>query len=312
MAQGDACDLSTMNGATPAREPLVTDETTRYAKGKTAFCTGDSRHGHPRGRRQRLGATRRRKVTTIINVYEPSTTPWQPLDAPLICSVTLNGWDDTAELARALNQVAATTTTLAQYFRRWQTICRVNGAKLGDYTVQIRTVGGWRPEPLRDAGRRRGCIEAGLDVRQGKTSFFNSVPAGTSVFYLARLDSGAAGKILDVDFFDLADADDPVNVTVLQPDSDTPFSTCAQVGAADLDSDAGTPISNCTIKHDQRRQQRPVGPDQRVRPGDLHLQQRRRRLASAGCACGSTPQPGRTTRRRGRASLEGDPVRIVE
>ena len=141
-AQGDACDMTTLDNATTARNPWVTDETTRYAKGKTAFCTGDSSIDKPEGDGNTAGSNSPTKVKTIINVYEPSTTPWRPLDAPLICSVTLNGWDDTTKLSLALNATSPQyDSTLAQYFRRWQSICRVNGAKLGDYTVQIRTVG---------------------------------------------------------------------------------------------------------------------------------------------------------------------------
>jgi hypothetical protein len=146
---------------------------------------------------------------------------------------------------------------------------------------------------------------------QGKTSFFNSVPAGTSVFYLARLDSGAAGKILDVDFFDLADATDPVDVTVLQPDSNSPFTDCRAVGPPISDSDPGTPISNCTI-----RTTSPNNNGRWVRiavnvPSDYTCSN-----DADGGVCWVRVRLSTTSGQQDTttwsASLQGDPVRIVE
>jgi len=89
---------------------------------------------------------------------------------------------------------------------------------------------------------------AGVSVfGSGKASFYNNVAAGTTNFYLTRLDTGTAGKQLSLQFFDLADSSAPVNVTVLQPDNSSlasgqPFAKCDAVGPI-----TQTNVANCTI-----------------------------------------------------------------
>ena len=118
---------------------------------------------------------------------------------------------------------------LAQTFRRWYTCARLSAPQVGDYIVRVTTSGGTGQNrfALRadtgDSGSNANVSVSAL----GRESLYNNVPAGTTDFYLARLTSGAAGHVLTVGFFDLADAHAPVQVTVLQPDSDAPFESCS-------------------------------------------------------------------------------------
>ncbi|HYN75579.1 MAG TPA: pilus assembly protein TadG-related protein, partial [Candidatus Limnocylindria bacterium] len=117
-AQGDACTDSTLNNATTARNPWVTDEATRYVKNKGPFCAGDTAMNTPEG--DGTSSKPASKVRTIVNVYEPSLTPWNPLNAPLLCTLDLPGWDSTTQLSTVLNAGSPNySSQLAEHFRRW-------------------------------------------------------------------------------------------------------------------------------------------------------------------------------------------------
>ena len=156
--------------------------------------------------------------------------------------------------------------------------------------------------------RRRSNDALGL-FALGRVSFFNAVPAGTSDFYLARLGSDSAGRSLTLGFYDLADATAPVQVTLLQPDSDMPFAECS---SAPQPGATGTgPLNGCTITTTPATN---GGRWQLVRiqvpstyrcAADTNVSAcwSRVRLSTAAAQNDTTTW---------RASLDGDPVRLVE
>jgi hypothetical protein len=253
------------------------------------------------------------KVRTVIRVYNPSPSASQPLAGGQACApLVLPGWDGTTKLADALDSTnPAYDPLLAQTFRRWDTICTITAPQLGDYVVRVVTQGG--------GGQNRFALRADTgDVGSnanvsvsalGRESLFNSVPAGTTDFYLARLTSGAAGHVLRVGFFDLADATQPVQVTLLQPDSDTPFDTCSSIPEAGATGHG--PLSGCTVTTTSATNGGlwqvvtvPIDPSYRCSDDrDPSVCWVRVRLTT------SAGQEDTTT---WRASLDGDPVRLVE
>ena len=206
---GDTCGETTLNAANAvdAPNPYVTDATTRYAKGLGVFCTGDSQMTNPDGD----GTS---KVVTEVRVYKPAGSISQPLSGGLACpALILPGWDMTTKLGEVLDAAnPAYDPLLARTFRRWDTVCTLASPQVGDYVVRVTTSGGSGQNrfALRadtgDAGSNANVSISAL----GRESVYNSVAAGTTDFYLARLTSGAAGHVLRVGFFDLADAQSPV------------------------------------------------------------------------------------------------------
>ena len=305
---GDTCGATTLNAANAvdAPNPYVTDATTRYAKGLGVFCTGDSQMTNPNGD----GTS---KVVTEVRVYKPAGSVSQPLSGGLACPpLVLPGWDRTTKLSEVLDSTnPAYDPLLAQTFRRWDTLCTLSAPQVGDYVVRVTTSGGSGQNrfALRadtgDAGSNANVSISAL----GRESVYNSVPAGTTDFYLARLTSGAAGHVLRVGFFDLADAQSPVQVTVLQPDSDAPFDNCAT--ATEPGATGHGPLAGCTVTTTTGTN---GGLWQEVTvPIDSSYRCSNDRAASACWVrvrlTTSAPQQDTTT---WRAELDGDPVRLVE
>ena len=249
-AVGDHCDTATLNGAAGKTNDFtanVNESRERYKAGDSPFCSGDAEYTGDQGD----GSAPRTEVT----VRGESSTPWNQLDGPQICRRTFAGWKANTPYSTALDKanVAAYQKPLAEVFHRWASLCtQYNAASSfwatpGDYSVQIRSIGG--------GGQNRYALRAilsgnnaGVSVfGSGKASFYNNVAAGTTNFYLTRLDTGTAGKQLSLQFFDLADSSAPVNVTVLQPDNSSlasgqPFAKCDAVGPI-----TQTNVANCTI-----------------------------------------------------------------
>jgi Flp pilus assembly protein TadG len=308
VAVGDKCTETSLDGAdaSDAPNPYVTDGKTRYAKGAGPFCSGDSQMSNPQG-----DATS--KVVTVIAFYRPSPSPSQPLAGGQVCPpLILPGWDRTTKLADLLDATnPAYDPVLAQTFRRWDSVCTVTAPQLGDYIVRVTTRGGGGQNrfALRADTGDPGSNGAVSVSALGRESLFNNVPAGATDFYLARLTSGAAGHVLRVGFFDLADAAQPVQVTLLQPDSDVPFQGCSSVPVQDATGHG--PLSGCTVTTTTATNGGlwqdvtvPIDPGYHC-ANDRDFSQcwvRVQLVTGAG-------QEDTTT---WRASLDGDPVRLVE
>lgn len=335
VAVGDNCTDGVMrnNNARAFRNPFVSpapqsldEAAARYERGNTAFCTGDTEMTGPEGDAGVSGP-----VVTTVTVRNPSPNVWQPLDGTEICSHEYPGWRDDTTFPRFLNSSDDEyDAALARTFHRWMDPCAQATTSSGiedintaggdyltipnaiageEYSIQIQTRNGGGQNRYALRARMAGAGDSSPGALRisaaGKVSLFNNVPAGTSIFNVVRLDSSAAGKVLNVEFFDLGDASDPVTSQVLQPDLDVPFPTCTGIGPT-----AG-PLANCavttTLLTNGGKWQTiriPIDQDYRCsddeNPAECWVRIRLNTTA---------PQSDTTT---WRASLDGDPVRLVE
>jgi Flp pilus assembly protein TadG len=243
-AVGDVCNTATLTGAAGKVNDFTTnvnESKERYKSGNTPFCSGDAEYTGDQGDSS--------APQTEVTVRGESSTPWNQLDGPQLCKRTFAGWKNNTPYATALDKASpAYQKPLAEVFHRWASLCSQYNASSsfwatpGDYSVQIRSIGG--------GGQNRYALRAMLSGNNagvsifgsGKVALYNNVSAGATRFYLTRLDTGTAGKTLSLQFFDLADSTAPVTVTVEQPDSSSlapgqPFAKC----------DASGPITQLNI-----------------------------------------------------------------
>ncbi len=205
----------------------------RYQSGSNEqWCTGDQYFGDDSGPNPPV------PVTTYGVYYDPGT-PWSAADdiAQPGCAQTFAGFR--GDLAvRFPTEIAtpALEPTVTQYFRKWVTLCTVGSAQEGDYVLRISTSAG--------SGHNRGAVRVRKNGSLGATDvsiaargrmgiYANSTGAST-VFYLARVMPGAAGRSLAIKFYDTGDAAQPGTITILPP-------TDATTGAGAL-----TSFSGCT------------------------------------------------------------------
>lgn len=255
-AVGDNCNSGVMrnNNGTGFTNEFVTttaEAGARYQRGNTDFCTGDTEMNGAEGDSGASGP-----VITTVTVRNPSPNPWQPFDGTTICTTDYAGWRDDTTFPRALSQANDDyDRDLARTFHRWMDPCArstsesaieditnasgdfltIPGATAGDeYSIQIKTRNGGGQNRFALRAQMAGASPGALQIYAvEKVSLFNNVPAGQSTFNVVRLDSSAAGKVLNLRFFDLGDASQPVTSRVLQPDSTTPFASCTGVGPTD-------------------------------------------------------------------------------
>jgi hypothetical protein len=140
-----------------------------------------------------------------------------------------------------------------------------------------------------------------------KMGIYANLPSATTLFYLARVPSGSGGQILDVRLFDVGDAGGTGSIQVLAPaDSGVTFTNCKGTGPT-----AGN-LSTCSIPTNSSIYQGkwetisvPIPPGYSCNDND-----------QGSCwvklkyTYGAGNQPSDTT--SWTASIEGDPVRLVE
>ena len=312
VAVGDHC-TDHLASATASTNPFVTDAATRYASGDGPFCTGDVLFGAP--------------VTTTFVVRAPSPTPWDPLSGAVVSTGTCRpvqypGFD--LDLAAPLKDPGG-DANLQQWFRRWVPVCDIDTPVAGDYLLQVRTNVRFGSSPTGPAdtstpgsGHNRFAIRAGFVDGAGVVSgsgvrifatttmaIYANNPASTTQFYLVRLPSGSGGRVLVLSFFDVGDADTGTLRVVPPPDySSTPFSSCTgegpRVGA----------LTNCALATNptdfQGRWERvrvPIPSGYTCNDGDPKGCWVRVEYNYSGGAQDTTTWS---------ASIEGDPVRLVE
>jgi Flp pilus assembly protein TadG len=225
---GDHCEntaldaLVTAAGATNAA---------RYAKGDGPYCTGDIEWDYGDG--TGYGTP----VTTTYSVYYDPGTPWNTADDDPQpgCTRVITGIGPGANLAQLWQNGDVRMT---QYFRRWVSLCSVN--KKGDYLLYISTDTG--------RGHNRGALRAvangvntntGVQIyANGKMAIYQNELGTNTIFYLARVLPGAAGRTLKLSFYDTGDASSPGTLKV-QPPADATIVSGAT-------SSALTSFSGCT------------------------------------------------------------------
>jgi hypothetical protein len=189
----------------------------RYTPGAAdSHCSGDVFFGYA------SNYTNQPPVTRYQLYYDPDT-PWTDDDDVLQtgCSKDYNGV--TGDLAARWNAENAPGSTLekivTQQFRKWVTVCTVNGAQKGDYVLRITTLSG--------TGHNRGSIRAAMNnsltsnalsvFARGRMSIYANKIGASTQFYLARVLPGAAGRKLVIKFFDTGDASQAGTIKILPP-----------------------------------------------------------------------------------------------
>ena len=230
-----------------------TESKARYGEtdrdGELAYCAGDGLYTYPGGTNGYDGLPEEAKTTrTVVTVRGPSGKPWDPLAGPLLCSLDLPGWDEDTPQSALDSNSADSDPLLQRTFKRWADLCPapVNATAGQDYSIQVQTIGGSGPNKFGLRGQVSGSNEAVSIFADGRMSINTNKPAGTADFKIARLDSSAAGRTLVIRLFDVGDASDPLTVRIMQPDaaavtgsaldSNDPWPTCTGTGpvAGDL------------------------------------------------------------------------------
>jgi Flp pilus assembly protein TadG len=320
---GDTCGTNLAN-ATNAQVPTVTDAAARYVTGTGKFCTGD---GFPGGSGPPL--------TTSFVFREPTNTPWDPMSASVLrtgsCSPRQYKGYNTG-LFQLLDKNSPTADPAVQAgFRRWVRACEIPNAKAGDYLIQIRTDVSYGSDAAGAAnttsgdGQNRFALRAAFvsgangpavgsqaGLRIAGTSvmaMYANFPGANTKFFLARVPSGSGGHALQVGIFDPSDADDNGSLRIVPPtDSNvgSNFSGCVADGPVDGN------LTNCLVHTNSTDFQ---GKWQTVRvpiPTNYTCDD----LDPLGCWVkiefifpGGKGVHDTTT---WRATMEGDPVRIIE
>jgi hypothetical protein len=205
------------------------DAGSRYSPTRNQFCTGDDAL-------YATGANSPGDVAYIVRA--PDQTPWNDLDNPIVSGCVKNFRPINTSLYKYLNPTdpafswgADPATNDAAYVRevlhRWVTICTVPSGSVatGEYIIQVRT--NHDPSDPEDylidtthGGASRFSIRAGFQLTStsvpggsniqvhanGKLPLYvNGSPGTTSTFYLARIMPSAAGRTLQLDFYDIGD-----------------------------------------------------------------------------------------------------------
>jgi Flp pilus assembly protein TadG len=320
----DHCGTN-LDGATGARNGFVTDAATRYAKGDGPFCTGDQLFS---GGSDGDGVP----PTTTFVFRSPTNTPWDPTSAPVIDTGTCRprqykGFN--VNLANALDAPLVGPNPYAdlqEEFRRWVDVCKVTVSTPGTYWIQVRTnvaignpTGPGNPN-LAGGGHNRYAIRAamvdgagqpvstaGIKIEAAQAmGIYANAPAGTTQFYLARVPSGSGGHTLVLSFFDISDASQPGSLSIVAPpDAHTTFRSCVGSGPQTATLPTCTVSANSSFNGRWETVRVPI-------PDGYACDD----LDPAGCwvrinyAYGNGAKVQDTT--TWTASLEGDPVRLVQ
>ncbi len=251
---GDRCEASSLDGAADlgrSAAPRV-NASDRYSHDPAGpYCTGDIDFG-------KVGKGYQHQVATSFTVRDPGASAWDPLSYPARtdCVGTGSYPGYNGVLSEALNtthasygrrpnaspdlvDVASRDGYVASVFRRWVPLCTIARAEAGTYLVQVKTNGLGADEA---SGHNRFALRAFSTTQPeakelisisgfAKMAMYANLPDADTRFYLARVPSGAAGQILNVQLFDVGDSTRPGTIRVLAPpDSGVTFTDCRGVG----------------------------------------------------------------------------------
>ena len=325
---GDLCtddhklaQASSLNPSTHSDpKAVVADPGTRYGAGPSnKFCTGDISYNSKNG-----GFSK--QVATSYTVRDPGPNPWDPLSSPVrsdcVGARVYPGYS--GDLSRMLDRSRPEFQTVtpgfgtgyvASVFRRWTTLCTIASAPAGTYMVQVKTnglgvdtAGGHNRFALRAYSTSDPSAKDDISLSgYNKMAMYANLPDATTLFYLARVPSGAAGQILNVKLWDVGDSTNAGTIKVVAPaDSGVDFTNCVGHGPS-----SGTlPSCQITAKsstHNGKWQTISVPIPAGYTCDDTDGTKCWVRLSYA---YGADNQPSDTT--SWMASLEGDPVRLVE
>jgi hypothetical protein len=142
-------------------------------------------------------------------------------------------------LSDALDKTKGNNTLIGPYFRNWDQICSVGAAPAGTYLIQVLTNGlgadaanGQNNYALRAFSSTDATAKDAISVSAyNNMTIYANLPAAATNFHLARVPTSAAGQVLNVGLYDVGDAATSGTVKVVAPpDSGATFSNCTGIG----------------------------------------------------------------------------------
>ncbi len=303
---GDYCDSGNLDGAKDlaTSDVPVSNPSTRYDKGAGSWCTGD----------QPLNSTDG-VFTTRFNVFSPGSNPWNPLGWPQVATKDFKGYNGTLTDRLSNKKPDYDKDGVATNFRRWVNLYSTTGTiGPGTYAIQATTnlagnatKGGHNRFGLRAFGASSGDKDKISVAGFTKMGMYGNTPNGTSKFYLAKVPSGAHGQLFNIRLYDIGDGAKAGSTIKVLPPSETGggFSGCKGSGVQN------GALTDCTISVNSSYN----GKWQTISvpiPVDYSCTD----SSPTGCWVrlefyyGSGSTPADTT--SWTASIEGDPVRLVE
>ena len=284
---------------------MVTNPAMRYVANASSWCTGDQNFN--------TGL-----IKTQFIIRSPGSNPWEPTSWPVVSTCTKQFEPYAGDMAKVLDKTTAEYTArpdVAANFRRWVTLCTIPGTTPpGTYAIQVKTnglgadgEGGHNRFGLRASGSSGGDKDKISIAGFGKMVMYANTPNGTSKFFLARIPSSSSGQIFNVNLFDIGDgAKNGSTITVLPPEEiGGNFSGCTGRGVT-----TGA-LANCKIpvssSYNGKWQTITVPVPAAYSCNDA---------SASGCWVrlefyyGPSSSPSDTT--SWQASVEGDPIRLVE
>jgi hypothetical protein len=237
---GQSCDTTASNiagaAAIPAANAFVSNPSVRYATGASSvYCTGDS-HFAPNNNPVDIST----KFT--VRQRNAKTNDWDPLSWPVRSACNPPAFPGfSGDLGKALDKTKDNNVYLGGVFRTWNQICSIGTAPAGDYLVQVNTNGlgadagsGENNYALRAFSSTDGTAKDNISISAyNSMTIWANFPGANTLFHLARVPSGAAGQVLDVRLFDVGDASAGSTGTlkVLPPTgSAVTFTNCTTTG----------------------------------------------------------------------------------
>jgi Flp pilus assembly protein TadG len=268
------------------------------------WCTGDVLY-YPGGNDQ--------PINTRFTMRAPSSTSWDPLAGPVVCERTYSGY--VGNLYDVLNEESTATyrADIAEHFRRWSTLCTIANPQVGEYTVQVTTSVGGAPENA-NGGNRYGIRAIGSSLNavtvsgRERMGMYANKNGGVTNFHLARVPSSAAGSILKVTFYDVGDSNQSGRIRIDPPGGGN-YSACTGTGVTtSIDADCSFEVTAGSPSIFNGRYQILNVPI----PGTYVCDDTNPEACwvTLTYEYGSGSQPTDVT--AWSASLEGDPIRLVE
>jgi len=166
-------------------------------------------------------------ANTTITLMSPDTTPYDHLDNPVHCSLTVNSGSSSST-----------------YRWEWQRVCsQIPNPATGTWVVKVATsgnIGGTNQYAL--LANTSGITVSSMPRIYGinDMSIFTNEPDGNATVWLAKILPVHAGKKLALRFFDPGESAPPATMTVQTPSG-------ATAGSCSWTSDNGTSGSSCVI-----------------------------------------------------------------
>lgn len=201
----------------------------RYATGASAYCTGDTQELYPFADSSPTGL----RLDTTVAVHHPGRTPYD-VGSPLCAPVTFPGVEGaTTSITDLLSagRGGALGLEVRRTFHRWVDLCPAVAVVPGDYVINVSTGQGSGANRFALRGWLEGEPDGVAVMARERMQVFANIPSGASQFHLVRVDSTAAGRRLEVSVFDIGDAEQPLTIELLAPDSAAPWGPCELSGA---------------------------------------------------------------------------------